>query len=89
MSTILLLHKDSSKFVQVPQVPIGQELSAANDAFETIKKTMGEPEMHASRCAVFEIEGDFRVVKSRDLHHYQNPPENIPPSITTYGAENR
>jgi hypothetical protein len=81
---ILVIHKDSTKYI-MSDVPQGLEASFLDDAFNTIKREMHDPDIHESRISVFELEGEFKVLKATDLNFIKNPPSQQPVNVVTHG----
>jgi hypothetical protein len=81
---ILVLHKDSTKYI-LQEVAQGEENAFLDAAFASIKKDMNDPDIHPSRISVFEMEGDFKVLKAQDLNFIKNPPSQQPVNIVSHG----
>lgn len=81
---VLILHKDSSKYIHLIEVPESEITEMAHKAMETFKKGLTDPDITADRIVIVKLTVGSQVIDSTQLDFIINPPKDRPVTITTH-----
>jgi len=82
---VLVIHKDSTKYI-IADVQEADVSDFLDQAYDSIKKQMNDPEIPDSRISVFKLQGECQVISAQELNFIKNPPSQQPAQIVTHGS---
>lgn len=83
-STVVAIHKYSSKFILQPDVADADIIDFGNQAMEAFKKGLSDPDITTDQIVIIKLTPGSQVKESNQLDLIINPPQNRPVNIVTH-----